>query len=157
MKNVSPGAVSRNLPRGVLCPGKYVRAADPCDHRTRIYGDALFEWRGSMKRPELLAYLAEEIHKRKSDAEPLRVGIDGRCASGKTLLADALVPVLTSLMPEVEILRPSVDGFHHTRERRYQQGEYSAIGYYEDAYDYQAVIECLLGPLSGGIDRKSVV
>ncbi|HEY6347711.1 MAG TPA: hypothetical protein VIY49_39975 [Bryobacteraceae bacterium] len=46
-------------------------------------------------------------------------------------------------------MRPSVDGFHHPREHRYHQGEYSAIGYYQDAYDYAAVIDCLLGPLSG--------
>jgi uridine kinase len=44
-----------------------------------------------------------------------------------------------------------VDGFHNPRERRYRQGEYSAQGYYEDAYDYQAVIDSLLGPLSGSV------
>ena len=49
------------------------------------------------------------------------------------------------------VLHPSVDGFHHPRERRYRKGKYSAIGYYEDAHDYQAVIGCLLGPLSGDV------
>jgi uridine kinase len=44
-----------------------------------------------------------------------------------------------------------VDGFHHRRERRYRQGEYSATGYYEDAYDYQTLIDYLLAPLSGTI------
>jgi uridine kinase len=46
-----------------------------------------------------------------------------------------------------EILRPSVDGFHHQPEHRYRQGEYSARGYYEDAYDYDAVIRLLTGLL----------
>jgi hypothetical protein len=48
-----------------------------------------------------------------------------------------------------EVLRPSVDGFHHPRERRYRQGEYSAAGYYQDAFNYQAVAHALLEPLSG--------
>jgi uridine kinase len=45
----------------------------------------------------------------------------------------------------------SVDGFHHSRAHRYQQGEDSARGYYEDAYDYQAVIDHVLGPLSKNV------
>ena len=50
--------------------------------------------------------------------------------------------------PRLEVLRPSVDGFHHARAHRYRQGEYSASGYYEDAFNHAAVIECVLGPLS---------
>ena len=34
---------------------------------------------------------------------------------------------------------------------RLAKGEYSALGYYEDAFDYQAVIDRLLGPLSGEV------
>src|SRR4029077_4410935 len=30
-------------------------------------------------------------------------------------------------------------------------GEYSALGYYEDAYDYPKVIDCVLRPLSGDL------
>jgi uridine kinase len=92
-----------------------------------------------------------EIIKRKNGAKPLRVGIDGRCASGKTMLADELASALTSARPDLAVLRPSVDGFHHTRERRYRQGEYSPTGYYEDAYDYKTIAECLLEPLSGNM------
>jgi uridine kinase len=51
--------------------------------------------------------------------------------------------------PALEILRPSVDGFHHPQEHRYRQGEFSARGYYEDAFDYDAVVEYVLAPLSG--------
>ena len=97
----------------------------------------------------LIASLVDDILVRKKASRPLRVGIDGRCASGKTTLADQLGSALALRRPEIQILRPSVDGFHHTRERRYRQGEYSARGYYEDAYDYQAIIECILQPLSG--------
>lgn len=100
-----------------------------------------------MERDELLSFLAEEIVGRKDRSRPLKVGIDGRCASGKSVLASELA---STLRPRgLGVLHPSVDGFHHPRERRYRQGEYSAQGYYEDAYDYQAVIDSLLRPLSG--------
>jgi len=99
-----------------------------------------------MSRTELLAFLAGEIVARKRDGRPLKAGIDGRCAAGKTMLADELGQVLHSR--GFEVLRPSVDGFHHPRERRYRQGEYSARGYYEDAFDYEAVRRSLLEPLS---------
>ena len=99
-----------------------------------------------MRRTELLTFLAEEIIARKVEERPLKVGIDGRCAAGKTMLADELGQVLGGR--GFEVLRPSVDGFHHPRERRYQQGEYSAQGYYEDAYDYGSVASALQEPLS---------
>jgi uridine kinase len=98
-----------------------------------------------MSRTELLTFLAGEIVTRKREGRPLKTGIDGRCAAGKTMLADELGQVLRSR--GFEVLRPSVDGFHHPRERRYRQGEYSARGYYEDAYDYDAVIRALIGPM----------
>jgi uridine kinase len=101
-----------------------------------------------MTRSHLIACLTDEILKRKKDARPLRVAIDGRCGSGKTTLADELASSAGLREVGCKILRPSVDGFRHTREHRYRQGEYSARGYYEDAFDYQAIIECLLGPLS---------
>ena len=100
-----------------------------------------------MRRADLLTFLANEIVARKREDRPLKVGIDGRCAAGKTMLADELGHVLGA--KGFEVLRPSVDGFHHPREHRYRQGEYSARGYYEDAYDYDAVIRWLTGPLAG--------
>jgi uridine kinase len=99
-----------------------------------------------MTRTDLLTFLAGQIMARKAEGRPLKVRIDGRCAAGKTMLADELEQVLSG--KGFEVLRPSVDGFHHPRERRYQQGEYSARGYYEDAYDYDAVVSALLRPLS---------
>jgi len=103
-----------------------------------------------MEREELLAQLIDEIAERKRFGRPLLVGIDGPCASEKTFLANELAAALAARNPAMKILRPSVDGFHSARELRYRQGEYSASGYYEDAYDYQALIEYLLRPLSGG-------
>jgi uridine kinase len=102
-----------------------------------------------MKRSDVIALLADEIVNRKKANRPLLVGIDGRCASGKTMLADELSASIRLKEPGLEILRPSVDGFHHPQEHRYRQGEFSARGYYEDAFDYDAVVEYVLGPLSG--------
>ncbi len=103
-----------------------------------------------MRRTELLTFLAEEIIARKVEERPLKVGIDGRCAAGKTMQADELGQILGGR--GFEVLRSSVDGFHHPRERRYRQGEYSAQGYYqgyyEDAYDYGSVASALQEPLS---------
>ena len=100
-----------------------------------------------MTRADLVTFLADEIAARKEEGRPLKVGIDGRCAAGKTMLADELGRVLKT--KGFEVRRPSVDGFHHPREHRYRQGEYSARGYYEDAYDYDAVVSALARPLPG--------
>jgi uridine kinase len=99
-----------------------------------------------MNREELLAFLVAEIIGRKEQSRPLKVGVDGRCASGKSVLADELAPVLRRR--GFDVLRPSADGFHHPRKHRYRQGEYSAGGYYEDAFNYRAVVNYLLQPLS---------
>lgn len=102
-----------------------------------------------MRRDDLLDHLSIEILSRKRHDRPLKVAIDGRCAAGKTVLADELASALRARTKDLQVLHPSVDGFHHTRNRRYRQGEDSATGYYQDAYDYAAVIDCILGPLSG--------
>jgi uridine kinase len=102
-----------------------------------------------MRRSELIAELTDAILARKQTARPLRVAIDGRCAAGKTMLADELAAQISRSRPEIQVLRPSVDGFHHLRARRYTKGEFSAQGYYDDAYDYGAIVELLLKPLSG--------
>jgi uridine kinase len=100
-----------------------------------------------VERQELLAFLAAEIVARKEKNRPLKVGIDGRCAAGKSVLADELASTLAAA--GLDVLHPSVDGFHHPRAHRCRKGEYSARGYYEDGFDYQTVIDRLLGPLSG--------
>jgi hypothetical protein len=88
-----------------------------------------------MSREELIRFLVAEIAGRKKPGRPFRAGIDGRCASGKSALANELA---VALAPRGwDVLRPSVDGFHHARERRYQKGEYSVAGYY-----YYWVIKC---------------
>ncbi len=76
---------------------------------------------------------------------PVRVGIDGVDASGKTMLADELVD---SLQAKNRIaIRVSVDDFHNPRSIRYQQGRNSPQGFYDDSFNYHAIITNVLEPL----------
>ena len=85
-------------------------------------------------------------------AEPTRVAIDGRTASGKTTLADELAAALGR--SGREIIRTSIDGFHRPKAERYVRGRYSAEGYYWDVRDLPAVAKLLLDPLGPGGDRR---
>ena len=100
----------------------------------------------SSSRTQLLALLRD-----LDLGRPVRVGIDGYCGAGKTTLARWLVAELErSGRPALHV---DSDGFHHARERRYRQGRDSARGYYEDAYDLDALAERVLRPLGPGGDR----
>lgn len=82
-----------------------------------------------------------------------RVCVDGITASGKTTLADELGTAIAARgRPAVRI---SMDGFHHPRAHRYRQGRGSADGYYEDAYDLDALRALVLEPLGRGEARVS--
>jgi uridine kinase len=76
------------------------------------------------------------------------VGIDGICGVGKSTFARELVAVLEGSARPVVLL--DSDAFHHVRERRYRQGRDSARGYYEDAYDFDALADRVLRPLGPG-------
>ena len=76
---------------------------------------------------------------------PLRVGIDGVSASGKTVLADELATVLREM--NCEVIRAGMDGFHNPPEVRHRLGSMSVEGYVEDSFDYAAVRKCVLNPL----------
>ncbi len=45
------------------------------------------------------------------------------------------------------VIRTSVDYFHNSRSIRYRQGKESALGYYQDAHDYESFKHKLLIPL----------
>ena len=99
---------------------------------------------------ELVAELAALVATLRPPYVP-RVAIDGPDAAGKTMLADELARALTGIRPAI---RAGVDGFHHPRAVRRRRGEESAEGYYEDAFDYEAVRSRLLDPLGPGGDRR---
>jgi uridine kinase len=83
---------------------------------------------------------------------PVRVGIDGIDAAGKTTLADELAPLVDSRGRPV--LRVSIDDFHRPREARYRRGELSPEGFYLDTFDYETIRGVLLDPLGPNGDRR---
>jgi uridine kinase len=75
----------------------------------------------------------------------IRVAIDGVDGAGKTVLADALAPLV--IAKGRQVIRASVDDFHHPRAVRYARGRYSPDGFFLDSYDYPAFRRLLLDPL----------
>ena len=100
-----------------------------------------------MRTEALVELLSRQILELKKDA-PVIVGSDGVDAAGKTKLADALAEKVKR--SGRDIIRASIDGFHHPREIRYRRGPDSPDGYYLDSFDYDALREVLLEPLSSG-------
>ena len=95
-------------------------------------------------RSKILFRLAELIQAIRL-SHPIRVGIDGVDCSGKTTLADELASIIRDCGREV--IRVSIDRFHNKREYRYKQGELSPKGFYEDTFNNDAIISCVLSPL----------
>ncbi|MBJ7985505.1 hypothetical protein [Bacillus cereus] len=87
---------------------------------------------------------------------PIRVGVSGITASGKTTFANELAEELKQC--GVPVTRASIDDFHNPRAIRYTQGKESARGYYEDAHDYTTFKERLLKPLgpSGNLQYETI-
>lgn len=106
--------------------------------------------RPSAQRRQALGKLAALVLQQRS-SHPLRLAIDGVDAAGKTCLADELAEILASKRP---VVRASLDNFHRLREKRYRRGRLSPLGYYQDSFDYPALIESLLLPLGPGGDRR---
>lgn len=80
-----------------------------------------------------------------SPAHPIRVGIDGFCAAGKTTLADALRTELE--VRGRSVIRACGDDFQNPREIRHQLGKSSAEGFFRHAMNFAALREELLDPL----------
>ena len=103
-----------------------------------------------MPRSELITQLTELIASQRS-VPVLRVAVDGPDAAGKSTLATELAASLAGVR---ETILASVDGFHQPRQARHRRGSLSAEGYYEDSFDYDAVLRALLRPLSPNGSRR---
>jgi len=103
------------------------------------------------ERRRLLGVIAGRIARLAPD-RVVRVAIDGVDGAGKTTFADELADILRTLPRSV--IRASVDGFHNPRALRYRRGRSSPEGYFEDSYNYAALKEHLLDPLSPGGSRR---
>jgi len=97
-----------------------------------------------VERVDVLRQLAHDIVSVHCP-HPVRVAIDGIDAAGKTTLADDLARLVEA--QGRPLIRASLDGFHRPRAERYQQGADSAVGYYQDSFDYVALRGTLLHPL----------
>ena len=102
-------------------------------------------------RKEILSEIAHAIGEVELP-HPVRVGIDGLSASGKTIFADELGEVLQE--DGKKVVRAGLDGFHNPPEIRHRQGPMSVEGYVEDSFDYAAVREKVLRPLGPGGDGR---
>jgi uridine kinase len=102
-------------------------------------------------RKEILSKIAQAIREVELP-HPVRVGIDGLSASGKTIFADELGEVLQE--DGKKVVRAGLDGFHNPPEIRHRQGPMSVEGYVDDSFDYLAVREKVLQPLGPGGDRR---
>ncbi len=100
-----------------------------------------------MTRHDLLEELAARIIG-ISLAQPVRVGVDGVDAVGKTTLADELVEPIQCRGRSV--IRASIDRFHNPRSVRYGRGPHSPEGYYRDSFNLEALASSLLVPLGPG-------
>jgi uridine kinase len=92
--------------------------------------------------------LLEELACRIAAVEqthPVRVAIDGVDAAGKTTLADELAGPLQRLGRPV--IRGSIDGFHRPAADRRRRGALSPEGYFQDSFNYVALLDVLLLPL----------
>jgi uridine kinase len=104
-----------------------------------------------MERTEVLQRIADRLV-RADPGHPLRVGIDGVCGAGKTTFARELAAALAGAgRPVVDL---DSDGFHHVRAVRRRRTGDPARGYYEDAYDLDALRDLVLRPLGPGGSRR---
>lgn len=99
---------------------------------------------GSKSRTVAIGKIAKMITETPR-GRPLRVAVNGRIASGKTMLAHELANEIRKIGRQV--LHIGVDGFHNPKSIRYRQGRASAKGYYEDAFNLDALRSLLLEPL----------
>ena len=97
------------------------------------------------QRTAVVRQVADLIAGCRRPGRVLHVGIDGVDGAGKTVLGDELGEVLRG--QGIDVVRASVDGFHHPAAVRYRQGRSSPRGFYEDSYDYAALRRELLDPL----------
>ena len=100
-----------------------------------------------MNRAQAVSDLSKRVE-RLDLHHPVRVAIDGVDASGKTSLANELVAALRA--EDRIAFRVSIDRFHNPRKIRYRQGRQSPCGYYEDSFNYSAIVRDVLQPLGPG-------
>lgn len=97
-----------------------------------------------MKTSDLLVELSSKILDLQTE-KPLIVAINGLDGAGKTVFAKDLVKILRT--KSKDILYAPIDGFHNSKEIRYEKGKDSPEGFYQDSYNYNKLKELLIQPI----------
>jgi uridine kinase len=104
------------------------------------------------QRAAVLGALADAVL-RVRRPHPVRVGVDGRSAAGKTTFCAELAEIVAARGSVV--LRASIDDFHSPgHSGRSRRREYTPEKLYEGGYDYSAFADLVLRPLGPGGDRR---
>lgn len=82
----------------------------------------------------------------------VRVAVDGVDGAGKTMFADQLAAQLRG--GGRDVVRVSIDAFHHPRAVRYRRGRTSPEGFWLDSYDLRTLHKRVLQPLGPGGNRR---
>jgi uridine kinase len=105
-------------------------------------------------RTDVLSELAELVLS-VVRPHPVRVGLDGCSAAGKTTMADELAEVLRG-RTDREVIRVGLDYFKRDPALRTAYPADSPESYYLDSWDNDAMRDRLLLPLGPGGDRRYV-
>jgi len=79
------------------------------------------------------------------------VAVDGVDGAGKTMFADQLAQLRDGGR---DVVRVSIDAFHHPRAVRYRRGRTSPKGFWLDSYDLRTLHKRVLQPLGPGGNRR---
>ena len=103
-------------------------------------------------RVQLIDQIAAEILARPFDGV-FKVAIDGVVGAGKTCFAEELFTALRE-KTDRHIIRASAENFLNPRRLRYRKSRLSAEGFFNDAYNYEELKNCLLDPLQPSGSRQ---
>ena len=94
-----------------------------------------------MSQQSVYTAISEFVVSRKSDDQPLVVGINGVDGSGKTQFTKNLLSYLD------QAVCIHIDDFHNPKSYRYQRGEQSPEAYYYDSINYNRFANEALHPI----------
>lgn len=95
-------------------------------------------------------HVLEQVASRiPSPDRPVLVAVDGVDGAGKTTFADELAEVVRRSGRFADVVRASVDGFHHPRAHRHAEGR-TGEAFWSRSFDYRALLRELLIPWRSG-------
>lgn len=93
------------------------------------------------------------LQKKENNSKTI-IAIDGVDASGKTYFAKQFKEKLEEIHLKAFVI--SIDNFHHQQRIRYQKGNLSSIGFYQDSYNYAVFVEETIMPIKIGSNTVKI-